>query len=70
MNQLLTINQIKREVKVPDKHPLHLWFEAAKSAIGAMRDLPDSSFETMTQKLEYVRVIDNIGKAIATGKQL
>lgn len=48
--------------------PRHGVIESAKAAIGALRNLPTETFESSEQMLHFIRVIDNIGLAITTGK--
>ncbi len=67
MSQLI-VDQVAKAIRLAYLEKMVTWPDVAKAAIGAMRDLPDSTFESGTQKLNYIRVIDNIGRDIATGK--
>lgn len=40
----------------------------AKAAIEALRDLPIGTFDTYTESLVWIKIINQIGKDIALGK--
>lgn len=57
------LNAVNTEQEIKDHY-----YKTAKVVIGALRDIPIDTFDTMTESLVWIKIIDKIGKDIATGK--